>query len=75
MAIGQSIRFTSLFSVGLILVSSCPDGTASHFVFLSRSNLALSVTMIALSNLAAIVMTPLLTSSLFGSEIDVNAMD
>ncbi len=63
------------FAVGLILVSSCPGGTASNvIVFLSRSHLALSVTMTALSTMAAIVMTPLLTSSLSGNEIDVDAV-
>ena len=72
---GKVFDLPPFFSVGLILVSSRPVGTASNFVFLSRSNLALSVTMTALSTLAAIVMTPLLISSLFGSEIDVNAMD
>ena len=74
--LGKVFDLPPFFSVGLILVSSCPGGTASNvIVFLSRSNLALSVTMTALSTLAAIVMTPLLTSSLSGSEIDVNAMD
>ena len=41
---------------------------------LIRSNLALSVSMTALSTMAAIVMTPLLTSSLSGNEIDVDAL-
>ena len=63
------------FAVGLILVSCCPGGTASNvIVFLSRSNLALSVSMTAISTIGAIVLTPLLTSSLSGNEIDVDAM-
>ena len=34
------------FSLGLILVASCPGGTASNvIVYLSNSNLALSVSM------------------------------
>ena len=73
--LGKAFDLTPFFRVGLILVSCCPGGTASNvIVFLSRSNLALSVTMTAISTMAAIVMTPLLTSSLSGSEIDVDIM-
>ncbi len=73
--LGKAFNLPPFFAVGLILVSSCPGGTASNvIVFLSRSNLALSVTMTALSTMAAIVMTPLLTSSLSGNEIDVDAL-
>jgi bile acid:Na+ symporter, BASS family len=73
--LGKVFDLPPFFAVGLILVSSCPGGTASNvIVFLSRSNLALSVTMTALSTMAAIIMTPLLTSSLSGNEIDVDAL-
>lgn len=73
--LGKAFDLPPFFAVGLILVSSCPGGTASNvIVFLSRSNLALSVSMTALSTMAAIVMTPLLTSSLSGNEIDVDAL-
>ncbi|MEC7619224.1 MAG: bile acid:sodium symporter family protein [Bacteroidota bacterium] len=73
--LGKVFDLTPFFAVGLILVSSCPGGTASNvIVFLSRSNLALSVTMTAISTMAAIVMTPLLTSSLTGNKIEVDAM-
>ena len=51
------------FAVGLILVASCPGGTASKIiVYLAKANVALSVTMTTISTLAAIIMTPLLTS-------------
>ena len=73
--LGKAFDLEPFFAVGLILVSSCPGGTASNvIVFLSRSNLALSVTMTALSTIAAIVMTPLLTISLSGNEIEVDGM-
>jgi len=63
------------FSLGLILVASCPGEMASNvIVYLSNSNLALLVSMTAFSTVSAIIMTPLLISSLFGSEIDVDAM-
>ena len=73
--LGKAFDLPPFFAVGLILVSSCPGGTASNvIVFLSRSNLALSVTMTTLSTMVAVVLTPLLTSSLSGNEIDVDAL-
>ena len=73
--LARAFQLPPFFSLGLILVSCCPGGTASNvIVFLSRSNLALSVSMTALSTMVAIIMTPLLTSSLSGNEIQVDAM-
>jgi BASS family bile acid:Na+ symporter len=60
--------------VGLILVSCCPGGTASNVVaYLARANLCLSVVMTMCSTLAAIVMTPLLTSWLAGTLVQVDS--
>lgn len=60
------------FAVGLILVSCCPGGTASNVItFLARGDVALSVAMTAASTILAVVATPLLTSLLAGSRIDV----
>ena len=62
------------FAVGLILVSCCPGGTASNVIsFLARADVALSVTMTAMSTLLAALMTPLLTEMLAGSRVDVPA--
>ncbi len=47
-------------ALGMILVSSCPAGHISNFlVHYSKGNTALSVSVSALSTLAALVMTPL----------------
>ena len=73
---GLSIVFNlpPFFSLGLILVASCPGGTASNvIVYLSKSNLALSVAMTTVSTISAIIMTPLLISNLSGSEIEVDS--
>ncbi len=62
------------FAVGLIIVSSCPGGTASNVIsYLARANVALSVTMTAISTLLAIILTPLLTTLLIGDKIEVSA--
>jgi BASS family bile acid:Na+ symporter len=62
------------FAVGLILVSCCPGGTASNVVtYLARANVCLSVVMTMCSTFAAVVMTPLLTSLLAGTLVQVDA--
>lgn len=62
------------FAVGVILVACCPGGTASNVIaYLANANVALSVAMTTCSTIAAIVLTPLLTSFLSGSYLEVDA--
>ena len=73
-ALGHLFGLPTEFAVGLVLVSSCPGGTASNVIsFLAKADVALSVTMTALSTLLAVVMTPTLTALLAGSRVDVPA--
>jgi BASS family bile acid:Na+ symporter len=68
-------RLPTPFAVGLILVSCCPGGTASNVIaFLARADVALSVAMTAASTMLAVVMTPLLTTWLAGSRVEVPAL-
>lgn len=61
-------------AVGLILVGCCPGGTASNVVtYIARADVALSVLMTMCSTMAAIVLTPLLTSWLAGTMVPVDA--
>ena len=47
-------------ALGLILVATCPSGTFSNIMtWLGRGNVAVSVSMTAVSSLAATVLTPL----------------
>ena len=47
-------------ALGMILVASCPGGTFSNIMtWLARANVAVSVSMTAVSSLAATVLTPL----------------
>ena len=56
----QILRPAPEFALGMLLVSSCPGGNISNFVtHISKGNSALSVSMTAVSSLAAIIMTPL----------------
>lgn len=71
---GRLFALETPFAVGLILVSCCPGGTASNVVtYLARANVCLSVVMTMCSTFAAVVMTPLLTSWLAGTLVQVDA--
>jgi BASS family bile acid:Na+ symporter len=61
-------------AVGLILVSSCPGGTASNVVvFLAKANVALSVSLTLVSTILAIFLTPWLTALYAGHYVPVDA--
>jgi BASS family bile acid:Na+ symporter len=61
-------------AVGLILVASCPGGTASNVVsYLARANVALSVILTMASTLMAFIMTPLWCKGLAGQYVEVDA--
>lgn len=52
-------RVPAEFALGMILVASCPGGTFSNVMtWMAKGNVAVSVTMTAISSLAAVVMTP-----------------
>ena len=61
-------------TVGLVLVGSVAGGTSSNVMtYIARGNVALSVSMTAISTLMSVVMTPILLTLLVGSTIDVPA--
>ena len=56
------------YVIGVVLVACCPGGTASNVVcFIARSNIALSVSLTAVSTLAAVIITPLLPTLMIES--------
>lgn len=71
--IAMALRLDPALAVGLILVGCCPGGTASNVVALiARADVALSVVMTTFSTLAAVILTPLLTSWLAGRYVPVD---
>ena len=61
-------------AVGVILVGTCPGGTASNVItYLSRGDVALSVSMTTVSTLLSPLITPLFTLWLAGRWIPVAA--
>ena len=72
--IGHWMNLPRDMAVGLVLVSCCPGGTASNVVvFLARANVALSVSMTAISTTLAVVLTPLLSKFYVGERVPVDA--
>lgn len=73
-ALGYVFKLPTPFAVGLIIVSCCPGGTASNVIsYLAKANVALSVTMTAISTMLAIIFTPILSVLLIGDKIEVSA--
>lgn len=68
------LKLDPSFALGLILVASCPSGTASNVIsYLARANVALAVMVTLSSTLVAFVMTPILCKSLAGHYVPVDA--
>lgn len=72
LAIGTVLALPPELLVGLVLLGSCPGGTASNVIaYLARANVALSVSMTMISSLLAVVATPTITWLLVGQTIPV----
>jgi len=73
-AIARLLGLPDSLAAGLVLVSACPGGTASNVIaYLAKADVALSVTMTAISTLLAVFLTPLLTSVLLEDVVAVDA--
>lgn len=62
--------------IGLVLVGSCPGGTASNVIcYLARGDVALSITLTTISTVLAVLLTPLLTWLYIGERVPVPVLD
>ncbi|XP_058091265.1 sodium/pyruvate cotransporter BASS2, chloroplastic-like isoform X3 [Magnolia sinica] len=62
-------------SVGLILLACCPVGTASTVVTLiAQGDVPLSIVVTVCTTLGAVILTPLLTKTLAGAYVPINAV-
>ncbi len=72
-ALARWLKLEPGFAIGLVLVASCPSGTASNVVsFLARANVALAVAVTLTSTMLAFVMTPLWCRILAGQYVEVD---
>lgn len=71
--LGTLFGLDDALMVGVILVGTCPGGTASNVItYLSRGDVALSVGMTSVSTLLAPVLTPALTYLFLNHTISIN---
>jgi BASS family bile acid:Na+ symporter len=71
-ALAKVLGLESLIAAGVVLVGSCPGGTASNVItYLARADVALSVTMTSVSTIFSPILTPLFTYLLAGQWIPV----
>ncbi len=70
--VSMALGLPQELTVGLVLVGVCPGGTASNVIcFLARGDMALSITLTAVSTLLAVVATPALTLLYVGQAVPV----
>jgi len=75
-SLATAFGFEPSVAAGVILIGSCPGGVASNVMtYLSRGNVALSVTMTACSTLVAPIMTPVLMQLFAGTLVDIVFLD
>ena len=71
--VARILGLDSQLTAGLVLVGACPGGTASNVIcYLARADVALSITLTAVSTCVAVVATPLLTELYVGRAVEVN---
>ena len=73
LALTKIFRFEPEIAAGIILIGSCSSGLASNVMaYMAKSNLALSVTVTAVTTMIAPVMTPLWMKLLAGTMVEVS---
>ena len=68
--LSHAFQLEPALAVGVVLVGTCPGGTSSNVItFMSKGDVAFSVTMTSISTLISPIMTPLLTYLILGQSI------
>lgn len=71
--ITKIFSFPDEVAAGIILIGSCPNGLASNVMtYLARANLALSVTLTAISTFIAPFVTPMFMQLLAGQYVEID---
>lgn len=75
MLLGTLFGLDAALLTGVVLVGTCPGGTASNVItFLAEGDIALSVGMTTLNTLLAPLLTPLITWLLLRTSVQVDAL-
>ena len=74
--LAKMFSLNDALTVGIILVGTVPGGTASDVItFLSKGDVALSVSLTAISTVISPILTPVITLLLIGNQIHFNPID
>ena len=74
LVIATAFSLDPVITAGMVLVGASPGGTASNVIcYLARGNVALSISLTAISTVLAVVLTPLLALLLIDTSIQVPA--
>jgi BASS family bile acid:Na+ symporter len=75
-AVGRALALPADLLVGVVLVGTCPGGTASNVIcYLARGDVALSITLTTVSTLLAVLLTPAMTWLYIGQTVPVPVAD
>ncbi|WP_423146374.1 bile acid:sodium symporter family protein [Rubrolithibacter danxiaensis] len=76
-AIGINLfNFAPEIAAGVILIGCSPNGMASNVIsFLAKANLALSITITAVSTMLSPLVTPVLMKLFAGALVEINVLD
>jgi bile acid:Na+ symporter, BASS family len=75
-ALAKASGFPPEIAAGIILIGCSPNGMASNVIsYLAKANLALSITITAISTMLAPVMMPLLMKWLAGAFVEIRVLD
>jgi BASS family bile acid:Na+ symporter len=73
LALTKIFHFEPEIAAGIILIGSCSSGLASNvMVYIAKSNLALSVTVTAMTTVVAPFITPLWVKKLVGADVPMS---
>jgi BASS family bile acid:Na+ symporter len=71
-AVGTALGLSGELLAGVVLLGACPGGTASNVIcYLARADVALGITLTTTTTLLAVFLTPLLTWSYLGRQMEV----
>ncbi|MBQ4863900.1 bile acid:sodium symporter family protein [Pseudoalteromonas sp. MMG013] len=70
--LAKGMNFDTQSLIGLVLVGTVAGGTASNVLcYLAKGDVALSITMTAISTLIGVILTPVLTTLLIGELVNI----
>lgn len=74
--LGKGLGLSTELIIGMVLLGSCPGGTASNVMcYLAKADVALSITLTLVSTLLAIFATPFLTLLYVGQQVPIPVVD